>query len=643
MQTIRRFYLYAITFISLEFSLWGSVNLVRSLIDGTEFGSGRTSLASSLSWILVGLPVFLFHWRLIQRSVSGDIEERSARLRAIFLYGSLLATLASGLENILALGNKLLLEVQGLDSSLALIGSLQSLSDNSITVTLNALVAAFIFSILRRDWREPLLGENFSEMRRLFRYIWLVGSLVLAVIGLQQFLVFVFEVIFSSGSELYPRLANSLALLIVSIPLWIYWDVRIRHSIRQIPERISAIRLIVLYTTIFLTAGGLVVTSARILDAVFVLLLGELASLARFVEALKQPITIGIPLVGVWAYYYPSIFQETSVQAESFRWSSFRRIFYYLLALLGLGLTFAGLQTSLSVLLNILIGETFVGNQYFHTNLSSGLANLIVGFLLWISAWRPLAAEAAEKGERGDLARRSLFRRTYLYLIIFAGVIGLMISGGNLFYQLVSKGLVASTRNLRLEILEMLDLLVMFSILVAYHWQVVRSDDRSVADASKKRHGQFAVLVLVPDEGEFATLMVQALERKVVGLPVAIHPITQGAPDETLSTAKAVILPAEVLAKPSEGLRLWLQGFQGTRLVVPTPVEGWHWIFGSVRSLATAAEDTAAIVQRLSEKQEMPVVRQTANWMTAVYIMAGLFALELVLAIGWLFLRFTSY
>jgi len=642
MQTIRRFYLYAIAFISLEFLLWGSVSLARSLVDFAEVSSERTSLASALSLILVGLPVFLLHWWLVQRSALGDLEERSARLRAIFLYGVLLATLAPAVENILALINRLLLEAHGFDPSLALIGRSQSLGDNLIVIALNALVAAFIYWVLRSDWSEPLLGETFPETRRLYRYLWLVCGLVLGVIGFQQFLLFVFEVMFSSGAELHPRLANSLALLIVAIPLWIYFVIRTQRSLTQVTERTSVIRLVVLYAFVFLSAGGLVFSIALILEAVFKVLLGELAGLASFVEAIKQPISVAIPLVGVWAYYGPGLSKEISALPESPRRNSLRRIYYYMLALLGLGVTFAGLQVSLSVLLNVLIGKTFIGNELLRTRLSSGLANFIVGLPLWISTWGPMATEAAQQGESGAYARRSLLRKTYLYLIIFAGVIGVMVTGGNLFFQLVSDGLGAPPQNIRLEILQLLDPLALFSILLAYHWQVLRSDDHIAADELEKRHSQFAVLVLVPEEGEFATSMVQALERQVTGLPIAIHPIPQGTPDETLSAAKAVILPAELLAKPSEALRLWLQGFQGTRLVVPTPAENWHWVFGSGRSLASVAQETAEIVHRLAEKEEMPLTGHSAPWMTAVYIMAGLFAFELVLALGWLLIRITS-
>jgi hypothetical protein len=123
---------------------------------------------------------------------------------------------------------------------------------------------------------------------------------------------------------------------------------------------------------------------------------------------------------------------------------------------------------------------------------------------------------------------------------------------------------------------------------------------------------------------------VKALEREAPTLPVAIHPVSQGVPDEGLSAAKAVIVPTEVMARPSESIRLWLQGFGGLRLVVATPVKDWYWVFSSGFSAALLARQTARTVRHLAEAQEIPQPREASPWMTVVYVLAGLFVLEFV-------------
>jgi len=49
-----------------------------------------------------------------------------------------------------------------------------------------------------------------------------------------------------------------------------------------------------------------------------------------------------------------------------------------------------------------------------------------------------MQAEALADGDTGDHARRSLVRKTYLYLVIFMAVVGGMVSGAILVYQALS-------------------------------------------------------------------------------------------------------------------------------------------------------------------------------------------------------------
>jgi hypothetical protein len=111
-------------------------------------------------------------------------------------------------------------------------------------------------------------------------------------------------------------------------------------------------------------------------------------------------------------------------------------------------------------------------------------------------------------------------------------------------------------------------------------------------------------LILAPEDESFADQLVKALHQHAPELPVAVHPFNQGVPDEQLSAACAVILPAELLAKPTEALRLWLQGFDGPRLVIPTATPGWEWILGSAKSLSTLARQAAQAVRQLAEERE---------------------------------------
>ena len=179
----------------------------------------------------------------------------------------------------------------------------------------------------------------------------------------------------------------------------------------------------------------------------------------------------------------------------------------------------------------------------------------------------------------------------------------------------------------------MLALVLLFALALAYHWGALRGDNRIAERSLARRHAQFPVLVLAPDEGDFTRAVVNALERDVAELPVAVHSYSQGAPSETLSAARAVILPSELLARPSEAMRVWLGGFEGARLVVPTPAAGWHWLLSGGRPFNDLARQAARLVRQLAEGEEIPQPRGASVWLVVVYILAGLFTLEMLMVL----------
>ena len=107
MRTIRRLYFYLVALISLELVLWGLIGLARSILVSLDiFQAGAAQLAQALALVLVGLPVFLFHWLMAERSTRQDMDERSSSVRAAFLYGVLLGSLIPVVQNIIALVNR---------------------------------------------------------------------------------------------------------------------------------------------------------------------------------------------------------------------------------------------------------------------------------------------------------------------------------------------------------------------------------------------------------------------------------------------------------------------------------------------------------------------------------------------------------
>src|SRR5512138_2878281 len=232
MKSIRRLYFYLVAFISIEVVLWGLVSLLRSIIDDTVSG-GADALAQALALILVGVPIFLIHWLWAQRAAARDEEEKAASLRAVFLYALLLATLVPVAQNLLSFIDRSLVQVTGLGVARSFSAFRnQTIADNLIAIFMNGIVAAYFWNVLRGDWETLTDKENYSDVRRLYRYIWMLYGLLMTVFGAQQVLRFLFyvpgDVLGQMGREI---VINGIALLVVGTPVWIYSWVVIQNSL----------------------------------------------------------------------------------------------------------------------------------------------------------------------------------------------------------------------------------------------------------------------------------------------------------------------------------------------------------------------------------------------------------------------------
>src|SRR5512134_3466158 len=248
MKSIRRLYFYLVAFISVEVVLWGLVGLLRSIVDQTVSG-GADALAQALALILVGVPIFLIHWLWAQRASARDEEEKTASLRAVFFYAILLATLIPAVQNILSFIDRSFVQVAGLGVSRAFRGfSEQTLADNLIAIVMNGIVAAYFWNILRKEWATLPDKENFADVRRLYRYLWMLYGLLMTVFGAQQILRFLFyipgDVLGELGREV---MVNGVALILVGTPIWVYsWRV-IQEALIDPAEMGSVLRLGILY------------------------------------------------------------------------------------------------------------------------------------------------------------------------------------------------------------------------------------------------------------------------------------------------------------------------------------------------------------------------------------------------------------
>ncbi len=632
MRTVRRLYFYTVTFVSLEIVLWGMIGLARSILAASfEIGAGLERLTVPLALVLAGLPLFVLHWRAAQRDAGRDAEEHASGVRAVFLYAVLLATLIPIAQNFLALLDRALLQAFGLPSSLAFLGAGQSLADNLVAMMMNAILAVYFQYVLHDDWYAITPQDSFRAVRRLFRYVWMLYALALVTAGVQQLLRFLVAFPASAGGTYHPGpLANGLALLLIGVPAWLPIWHRIQASQAEEAERESLLRLVVLY---FLALAGVVTVLAAggvVVSAGLRLLLGEQEALAVFLESVSGPLSLGLALGGVWAYFGHWLGRTISASADSQRQAGMRRLYHYLLSTIGLGATFTGLALLLAFVVDAALGN-LLWAETLRPRLADSLATVLVATPLWVLAWQPMQNEALAAGDPGDHARRSILRRAMLYLVLFASVVGGMITAVGLFNQLLKAALGQPASDLVQQALKSLAVLLLFVGMGVYHGLTLRRDGQRSAGSLAEKHAAFKILVLDPGDGEFAQAIQTALQKQAPQIPAAFQLAAK--PIAKRAVPRAVLLPSDLALDPPDGLRRWLEKYRGHKVLVPRPAGEWTWA-GSTRPLPAAADQAALAVRQLAEGQAARLRPATPGWQVFLYVMAGLFALEVVLALA---------
>jgi hypothetical protein len=626
MRTIRRIYFYMVAIISVEVVLWGLIILARSIFcpELVPCGGLGSVLAQGLALVLVGVPVFGFHWLTAQRFARREMDERTSGIRAAFLYGVLLGTLIPVVQNILALVNRPVLSGFQMESSRAFVGGGQVWSDNIIAIVMNLLVAAYFFSVLRNDWKVIQQKEVFSNLRRIYRWVWTLYGLGLLVSGLDQMLRFILS--FNTGLMTleYQRYwaVNGIVVTLVGTPIWVYAWLTIQKSLSEQVERESFLRLGLLY---LLSLTGVIVTlstGGALVDHLLRLVFGGYGTFQEFVQAIDGPLAASIPFLGIWLYYGRWLGRAMQEDPDAPRRSGMRRLYSYILSAIGVGVTFVGLAMLLSFIVDVVVLNLHGSNQLL-SQLTAALALLIVGLPLWLLTWRPMQAEAFASDDAGDHARRSLIRKIYLYLALFAGVIGGMITAVVLLNTILKSLFAGDFSNVTRSVLNSIMILLLFVGLGLYHGLMLGRDGRNTASALTTKHAAFPVLIFDPGDG-FGPALLAAVQKAIPNLPAALQAVDQPVADS--AKPLAVVLPSDLALDPPASLQKWLDKFSGTRLVVPRPAGKWTLVGQPAR---LPVNQTAQSLRQLAEGQELRA-SGTPGWLIVVYIVAALIGLPIL-------------
>ncbi len=244
----------------------------------------------------------------------------------------LLGTLIPVVQNILAVVNRLVLDTARASRSTALVGSSQSTVDNVIAIALNLLLAAYFYRILQSDRKVSTDQTNLTDIKRIYRYVWMIYGLAMTIIGIYGLIEFVFRQAATIDANSVSGLVNPLALLILGAPIWVYAWLSIQKSISDLQERYSLWRVVLFYminlgfaATVF---GSVIAFISRYFEALLVLPKPDLSLLTDL-----RPITaLLVPFLVLCIYYQKHFFADIESRTDILAKQGMYRLYRYILA-----------------------------------------------------------------------------------------------------------------------------------------------------------------------------------------------------------------------------------------------------------------------------------------------------------------------
>jgi hypothetical protein len=228
-----------------------------------------------------------------------------------------------------------------------------------------------------------------------------------------------------------------------------------------------------------------------------------------------------------------------------------------------------------------------------------------------------LQGDSSSGSERGDHARRSLIRKSYLYIVLFVSVIGGMVTAVGLVYLILRTVLSGDTNSDFVStLLNFIQLLFLFSVVLVYHLNALRTDGTSLSDVLAEKQSAYSVVIVDSGDG-FVEAVKAALMKSEAKVQVTVT--TPGEKPEGVN--KAIIVSGGVMA--AAGAPAWIHSFNGNKVIVQNEASDIVW--------ADDATQAATSVQMLAEGQKVQKKRQTRSaWTYVMYVFAALFALQLL-------------
>ncbi len=648
MATVRRWYMFLVSAISLQAVAWAVIALFRDLLT-PDYQAPIEATAFQIAVIIVGLPIYLAHWLWAQRLAGRDMEERGTVLRRLYLYVTLAAFLGPFVANAFDLVASLLWLVfgePGRNFGFAASSPTEAIIHDLVALVVLGLLWFYHQRLVKADAQAVPETGNAGTVRRLYIFGFSAVGLImtsLALIHLLRWVMFQFGPDTTIGGLDILGFISEVARLSVGLPLWlIFWQWAQRLFVGPSEaERESTLRKFYLYAIVFIAALSAVTNAAFILAGFFRRVL-DLPPMGD----IRDPLPIVIGTTVLWAYHTYILWDDARLAGEAPRQAGVRRLYLYLVAAIGLGALLVGLSGDLSVFIRSLADASF--DSDLREQLAWFTAALVVGLPVWILPWRRAELGAEAPGPAGAEERRSIVRKIYLYFYLFVATMTVLSSAVYILYRLLSLVLGESSSG---NLLSDLGQAIAFSLIAVgvwlYHGFVLRGDGQLAKREQAERLAGLQVAVVDGGEGRFGRAVLAELQRELPGLTFTPVGLTQTAAEamgasanqNTLATQLAgagLIVGPWNIALADGPIAGAISASPAPKLLVPVRVEGWEWAGVERWSVEALIRQTVHAVKQIAAGEEVKPARPLGAG-TIIGIIIGVLILLVLLAIPILF------
>ncbi|MDP6713261.1 MAG: DUF5671 domain-containing protein [SAR202 cluster bacterium] len=481
--TVRRLYFYSVSFVALMMVANGvmlvSMDLLDRLFGGSAVSDSTTRLAWGLALIIVGLPLWAFHWRAMAGHVAINAVETQSEIRKIYLY--------------LIIGVALIFMVIGAFTALEQVFNTEDFKGFS-------WAAVVVWSVVwglhwRIDTGEGHPTPETLGIRRFYLYVASLATLVLLALGAGRVVhvilsegyssAFSSSVVLSERSGIWTHaLRSALAAAIVGGGVWaVHWFVFARRDFE------SSLRWAYLY--VFAILGGIFTTMISTgLVVAGVLMWAFRAPVAdptvehfEYLPAAIASLGVGI---SIWSYHWWRA-QHEAGQSPLLKLSA-NRAYEYIVAALGLSAlsfaSFAAIDTGLAVLIEQ-SRELISGDDLWREQFAVTLTLALIGGSFWGYYWRSAQRRLALDDTSSE--RSSLSRKVFTFLVLGIGVLALLISASATLFVFLRDALDASLAldTLR-DIRPAIAVALTAGFILPYQWSVYRADRLSRSEVRQE-------------------------------------------------------------------------------------------------------------------------------------------------------------